>query len=68
MKKAIRLLLLSVAAAGGISAFQSTSHAVGSTELITICFRGNTVQVPFYLRFRYFTAGGYAGPCLTSNP
>jgi hypothetical protein len=68
MKKAIRLLLLSVAAAAGIGAFQSTSHAVGSTQLITICFRGNTVQVPFYLRFRYFTAGGYAGPCLTSNP
>lgn len=68
MKNGIRLLLLSVAAAAGIGAFQSTSHAVGSTQLITICFRGNTVQVPFYLRFRYFTAGGYAGPCLTSNP
>jgi ABC-type sugar transport system substrate-binding protein len=68
MKQSIRLILLALAAAAGVSAFQSTGHAVGSTQLITICFRGNTVQVPFYLRFRYFTAGGYAGPCLTSNP
>lgn len=68
MIKTIRLALLALAAAAGIGAFQHTSHAVGSTDLITICFRGNTVQVPFYLRFRYFTAGGYAGPCLTSNP
>jgi ABC-type sugar transport system substrate-binding protein len=68
MKKTIRLALLALATAAGIGAFQSTSHAVGSTQLITICFRGNTVQVPFYLRFRYFTAGGYAGPCVTSNP
>jgi hypothetical protein len=68
MKTTIRLILLSVAVAAGIGTFQSTTYAVGSTELITICFRGNTVQVPFYLRFRYFSAGGYAGPCLTSNP
>lgn len=68
MHKSIRLSLFALAAAAGLSAFQTTTHAVGSTQLITICFRGNTVQVPFYLRFRYFTAGGYAGPCLTSNP
>ena len=68
MNKSIRLLLLSLAAAAGIGAFQSTSYAVGSTQLITICFRGNTIQVPFYLRFRYFTSGGYAGPCLVSAP
>lgn len=68
MKKSIRLVLLALAAAAGIGAFQSTSHAVGSTELITICFRGNTIQVPFYLRFRYFSAGGYNGPCVVSGP
>lgn len=68
MNKSIRLLLLSLAAAAGIGAFQSTSYAVGSTQLITICFRGNTIQVPFYLRFRYFTAGGYSGACLVSAP
>lgn len=68
MKKIVRLALLSLAAAAGIGAFQSTSHAVGSTQLITICFRGNTIQVPFYLRFRYFTSGGYSGPCLVSAP
>jgi hypothetical protein len=68
MNKSIRFALLALAVAAGLSAFQTTTHAVGSTQLITICFRGNTVQVPFYLRFRYFTAGGYAGPCLTSNP
>jgi ABC-type sugar transport system substrate-binding protein len=68
MKNSIRLLLLALAAAAGIGAFQSTSFAVGSTELVTICFRGNTIQVPFYLRFRYFTAGGYNGPCVVSGP
>lgn len=68
MNHTIRLALLALAAVAGLSAFQHTSHAVGSTDLITICFRGNTVQVPYYLRFRYFTAGGYAGQCVTSNP
>lgn len=68
MKNTIRLALLSLAAAGGFCAFQSTGYAVGSTQLITICFRGNTIQVPFYLRFRYFTSGGYSGPCLVSAP
>lgn len=68
MNKTLRLLLLSLAAAAGIGAFQGTTYATGSTELISICFRGNNIQVPFYLRFRYFNAGGYAGTCLVSAP
>jgi ABC-type sugar transport system substrate-binding protein len=68
MKKTLRLVLLALAAAAGIGAFQGTVHAVGSTEMVTICFRGNTIQVPFYLRFRYLSNGAYAGPCLVSSP
>lgn len=68
MKNTVRSVLLAIAAAAGIGAFQSTGYAVGSTQLITICFRGNTIQVPFYLRFRYFTSGGYSGPCVVSAP
>lgn len=68
MNKSIRLLLLGLAAAAGIGAFQTTTYAVGSTQLVTICFRGQTIQVPFYLRFRYFSAGGYNGPCVVSGP
>jgi ABC-type sugar transport system substrate-binding protein len=68
MIKSIRLVLFALAAAAGIGAFQSTTYAVGSTELVTICFRGNTIQVPFYLRFRYFSAGAYNGPCVVSGP
>jgi hypothetical protein len=68
MKQTIRLTLLALTAAAGIGVFQTTSYAVGSTQLITICFRGNTIQVPFYLRLRYFTSGGYSGPCVVSAP
>jgi ABC-type sugar transport system substrate-binding protein len=68
MNKSIRLVLLTLAAAAGIGAFQGTTYATGSTELVTICFRNNTIQVPFYLRFRYFSAGAYNGPCVVSGP
>lgn len=68
MKKCIRLILLALAVVAGVGAFQSTSQAVGSTDLVTICFRGNSIQVPFYLRSRYIAAGAYNGPCVSSNP
>jgi ABC-type sugar transport system substrate-binding protein len=68
MKKSIRLVLLAAAVAAGLGAFQRTSHAVNTTQLVTICFRGNTITVPFYLRARYIIAGAYNGPCLVSSP
>ncbi len=69
MKKSTRLFLLALSAAIGIGAFQSAIQAAGSTALVTICYRGNTIQVPSYLQGRYLAIGGtYTGPCLVSSP
>ena len=68
MIKSTRLLILLLAVAAGLGAFNMTSQAVGSTDLITICFRAKTIQVPYYLRNRYYAFGAYDGPCLVSNP
>ncbi len=32
-------------------------------QLVTLCFRGRTIQVPFYLQARYTANGATVGPC-----
>ena len=70
MIKSTRLLLLLLALAAGLGVFSlnSTSYAIGSTELITLCFRNKTIQIPYYLRFRYYSAGAMDGACVVSGP
>ena len=68
MIKSTRLLLLLVALVTGLGAFNMTSHAVSGTELITLCFRGKTIQAPYYLRFKYYGLGAFDGPCPISGP
>lgn len=68
MKKSIRLALLALSIAAGVGAFQGTGQAQTSSQLVTVCFRGSTIQVPFYLRVRYISAGAYNGPCLVTAP
>jgi hypothetical protein len=62
--------MLAMATAAGLGAFglNSSSHAVSGTDLITLCFRNLTIQVPFYLRFRYYANGAVDGPCPISGP
>ena len=68
MIKATRLLLLTLSACAGLGAFQCTTYAINSTDLTTLCFRNRTIQVPYYLRFRYYGAGAIDGACPISNP
>jgi hypothetical protein len=68
MIKSTRLLLFVLAMSAGLGAFNVPSHAVSGTDLITICFRNRTIQVPFYLRFRYYGNGAVDGACPVSNP
>lgn len=68
MIKSTRLLMLLLALAAGLGVFNISTQAVGPTELITLCFRGKTIQAPFYLRFKYYGLGAVDGPCPISGP
>ncbi len=65
MKNSKRTLLLLLAVICGTSALLPAIAAAGD-DLVTLCFRTRTVQVPFYLRPRYITAGAMDGACPTS--
>ena len=68
MIKSTRLLMLLLALAAGLGVFNMSTLATGPTELITLCFRGKTIQAPFYLRFKYYGLGAVDGPCPISGP
>jgi hypothetical protein len=57
--------LLSAAIAGAV-AFSFIAPALAQTTLITICYRGRTVQVPSYLFPTYQLQGATPGPCSVS--
>ena len=61
-----------LAASGTVLADQTQTFSLDSNPLttgggqmspVTICFRDADEIVPFYLRFKYFAAGAFAGPC-----
>ena len=68
MNKSTRLLTLLLAIAVGLGASSLTSYAVSSTSLVTLCFRGRTIQVPFYLAYKYYPLGAMDGACPLSGP
>lgn len=57
--------LLSAAIAGTV-AFSFVVPALAQTNLVTVCFRSRTVQVPSYLFPTYQLAGATPGPCVVS--
>jgi hypothetical protein len=61
-----RFAMLAVAALAGTMAFTLVAPALAQTTLVTICFRGRTVQVPSYLFPSYQLQGATAGPCSAS--
>lgn len=63
--KSKRLLAMLLAVAAGLGMYGFETFAAPPATA-TICFRGNTIIVPFYLRTRYIAAGAYDGPCATS--
>lgn len=60
MIKSKRNLFFTLAAVLGVGIFTFDALAV---NLITICFRGRTIQVPDYLEPRYLSAGATEGAC-----
>lgn len=68
MQNSKRFLILALAVLmGGGSFFVSTqSHAQGS-PLVYLCYRGQTIQVQYYLKDRYIAKGAMNGPCETSG-
>jgi hypothetical protein len=66
MKTSKRILLIGLAVLSGLGAVTVPALAQGD-ELVTICFRNRTIQVPAYLLPRYLAvAGTTAGPCATT--
>jgi hypothetical protein len=67
MKSSKRITLVALAILSGLGAAGVPALAQGD-ELVTICFRNRTVQVPAYLLPRYLAvAGTTQGPCIPSG-
>ncbi len=46
---------------------ENAAFAQAGDQLVTLCFRNRTIQVPFYLVSRYTANGATIGPCPTST-
>ena len=46
---------------------ENVAFAQAGDQLVTLCFRNRTIQVPFYLVSRYTANGATIGPCPTST-
>lgn len=66
MKTSKRLIALSLAVVLGLGA-AATALAQGGDNLVTLCFRNRTIQVPFYLMSRYTANGATVGPCVVTQ-
>ena len=66
MRKPRQLFILSLAVIVGCGSFIASSVAQGDT-LMTLCYRGTSIQVPFYLAQRYLNRGATNGPCAASQ-
>ena len=49
-------------------AFTIPSSKGANDDLVPLCYRGVTIQVPIYLKPRYITKGATNGPCPVSPP
>ena len=57
MKHSKRIFLLSLAFVVGFGGIAATALAQGDT-IVTLCYRGRTIKVPFYLQQRYLAKPG----------
>ena len=58
--------MMTLAGVVGLGGAAATALAQGD-DLVTLCFRNRTIQVPFYLISRYLAVPGtMAGPCPVS--
>ena len=67
MHKSRKFLIMSLGAIVVCGSFiVPSSNGQGQDDLVPLCYRGKTIQVPFYLKPRYLTKGALNGPCPTS--
>ena len=68
MKTTKRIVMMTLAGVVGLGGAAVTALAQGD-ELVTLCFRNRTIQVPAYLVNRYLAViGTTAGPCVVTGP
>ena len=66
MKTLKKPLLTALAVIVGLGGAAVTAFAQGD-DLVTLCFRNRTIQVPFYLVNRYLAIPGTTGgPCIVT--
>jgi hypothetical protein len=66
-KRSFSLLLAIVAGASAFSVLAPLRAAADPTDLITICFRNRSIQIPQYLLPRYQSVPGTTvGNCITT--
>lgn len=64
MKTSKHVLALAAVVVAGLSVAVTSAIAQGPDELVGICYRGRTIQVPAYLVPRYIAKGADPVPCL----
>ena len=65
MIKSRKFILLALALAAGAAPLLTT--ALAQDTFVTMCYKGRTIQIPFYLRLRYMGAGAVDGVCSVSS-
>lgn len=65
MKRSKVLLMLGAAVIGAMGASVSSAVA-GPDDLVLICYRTRTIQVPSYIVSRFIFKGATAGACVTT--
>ena len=69
VKNPVTLMLAMIVGASTFLLANSLLAAVDPLDLVSICFRGRTIQVPTYLKDRYLAVpGSLNGPCPSSPP
>jgi hypothetical protein len=66
-RKNKRIAMLAIAATAGSMAFTLVTPALAQTNLVFMCFRSRTIQVPSYLAPTYQLQGAQPGKCSTSG-
>lgn len=66
LRKNTRLATLALAVTFGAMAFSLVTPALAQLQLVPMCFRNRTIQVPSYLATTYQLQGATPGSCVVS--
>lgn len=63
MKQSKRFFLFSLAIVVGLGGAAATALAQSGDNIVRLCYRARTIQVPSYLTARYLAKGATSGAC-----